>query len=77
VYSRGNAEFAVAQMRRDGIVANSAPGTLGAFDTGRLARLIGITQPIFAGQHKQIKPGLGPVDVATNAYIDPAIGLHQ
>jgi hypothetical protein len=77
VYSRGNAEFAVAQLRRDGIVANSAPGTLGAFDTGRLVRLIGITQPIFAGLHKQIKPGLGPVDVATNTYIDPSIGLPQ
>jgi hypothetical protein len=77
VYSRGNAEFAVAQMRRLGIVANSTGGTLGSFDTGRLVRLIGITQPIFAGLHKEIKQGLGPVDVATNAYIDPAIGLHQ
>jgi hypothetical protein len=42
-----------------------------------LARLIGITQPIFAGQRKPIKANLGPVDVATNAYINPSIGLHQ
>jgi hypothetical protein len=77
VYSKGNAEFAVAQMRRLGIVANSTGGTLGSFDTGRLARLIGITQPIFAGQRKPIKANLGPVDVATNAYINPSIGLHQ
>jgi hypothetical protein len=77
VYSKGNAEFAVQQMRRLGIVANGTDPTLGNFDTGRLARLLAITQPIFAGQHKQIRQGLGPVDVATNAYLDPSIGLHQ
>jgi hypothetical protein len=76
VYSRGNAEFAVAQMRSLGIVANGTDRTLGNFDTGRLDRLIAITQPIFAGQRKPIRQGLGPVDVATNAYIDPAIGLR-
>jgi len=76
VYTKGNAEFAVAQMRSLGIVDNGGDPTLGNFDTGRIARLIAITQPIFAGQHKQIKPGLGPVDVATNAYIDSSIGLR-
>jgi hypothetical protein len=76
VYSKGNAEFAVAQMRQLGIVANGADSTLGNFDTGRLDRLIKIVTPIYAGQHKPIRPGLGPVDVATNAYIDPAIGLR-
>ena len=77
VYSKGNAEFAVQQMRQLGIVANGGDGTLGNFDTGRLDRLIAITGPIFAGHKKPIKPGLGPVDVATNAYIDPSIGLGQ
>jgi hypothetical protein len=76
VYTRGNAEFAVAQMRSLGIVANGTDRTLGNFDTGRLDRLIAITQPIFAGQRKPIRPGLGPVDVATNAYIDDSIGLR-
>jgi hypothetical protein len=76
VYSKGNAQFAVAQMRSLGIVANGTDRTLGNFDTGRLDRLIAITQPIFAGQRKPIKQGLGPVDVATNAYIDPSIGLR-
>jgi len=77
VYSKGNAEFAVRQMRTLGIVANGGDTTLGNFDTGRLTRLLAITQPIFAGQRKQIRQGLGPVDVATNAYINPSIGLHQ
>jgi hypothetical protein len=76
VYSKGNAEFAVQQMRQLGIVANGGDPTLGNFDTGRLDRLIQIVTPIFAGQRKPIRPGLGPVDVATNAYTDPAIGLR-
>jgi hypothetical protein len=75
VYTRGNAEFAVAQMSSLGIVANGGDHTLGNFDTGRLDRLIAITQPIFAGQRKPIRQGLGPAQVATNAYIDPAINL--
>lgn len=77
VYSKGNAEFAVRQMRQLGIVANGGAQTLGNFDTGRLDRLLHIVGPILAGQRKPIKQGLGPVDVATNAYIDSSIGLHQ
>jgi hypothetical protein len=77
VYSRGNALFAVRQMRALGIVANGGDQTLGNFDTGRLERLLQIVRPIFAGQRKPLPAGLGPAQVATNAYIDPAIGLHQ
>ncbi len=77
VYSTGNAEFAVQQMRSLGIASNGGDTTLGNFDTGRLDRLLHIVGPIFAGQRKPIPADLGPVDVATNAYIDPSIGLHQ
>ncbi len=77
VYSAANAEFAVQQMRKLGIVANGGDTTLGNFDTGRLDRLLHIVAPIFAGQRKPIPTDLGPVDVGTNAYIDPSIGLHQ
>jgi hypothetical protein len=76
VYSKGNAEFAVAQMRRLGIVANGRDATLGNFDPERLQRLIGIVGPIFAGQRKPIKAGLTPEQVGTNQFIDPAIGLR-
>jgi hypothetical protein len=75
VYSKGNAEFAVAQMRRLGIVANGRDTTLGNFDPARLQRLIGIVGPISAGQRKPIKAGLTPEQVATNQYIDATIGL--
>ncbi len=76
IYTKGNAEFAVTQMRRLGIVANGPDRTLGNFDTRRLQRLIDIARPIFAGQRKPIKPGLTPAQVGTNQFIDPAIGLR-
>ena len=76
VYSQGNAEFAVQQMRQLGIVANGRDTTLGNFDPARLQRLIDIVGPISAGQRKPIKPNLTPADVGTNQFIDPAIGLR-
>src|SRR6266540_765421 len=76
VYSKGNAEFAVQQMRQLGIVANGPDATLGNFDPARLPRLIAIVGPISAGQRKPIKPNLTPADVGTNQFIDPAIGLR-
>jgi hypothetical protein len=76
VYSKGNAEFAVQQMRQLGIVANGRDTTLGNFDPARLQRLIDIVGPISAGQRKPIKPNLTPADVGTNQFIDPAIGLR-
>ena len=76
VYSTGNANFAVEQMRRLGIAANGNDATLGNFDMARLARLIGIVAPIFTGQRKPIKPGLTPTGVATNEFINPSISLR-
>jgi hypothetical protein len=74
-YDRPLAEDAVRTMLEQAIVGNGSSPTLGDFDTGRIAKLIGILEPIFKGQKKPIKSGLGPVDVMTNAYIDTSIGL--
>jgi hypothetical protein len=76
VYSRGNAQFAVRQLRQLGIVANGPDATLGNFDPKRLQRLIGIVGPIFATQRKPIRAGLTPEQVGTNQFIDPTIGLR-
>jgi hypothetical protein len=76
VYTKGNAEFAVAQMRQLGIVGNGTDATLGNFDSQRLERLIAIVGPIFAGQRKTLKPHLTTPDVATNEFIDPSISLR-
>jgi hypothetical protein len=74
-YDRPLAEYAVKTMLEQGIVSNGSNPTLGDFDTGRLAKLIGILEPIFKGQKKPIKDGVGPVDVVSNSYIDASIGL--
>jgi hypothetical protein len=76
VYSRGNAEFSVQQMKSLQIVGNGADQTLGNFDEARVQRMIGITGPIFAAQKKPVKSGLKPSDVVTNEFIDPTIGLQ-
>jgi hypothetical protein len=74
-YDRPLAEYAVRTMLEQGIVSNGSNQTLGDFDTGRIAKLIGILTPIFNGQNKPIKDGLGAVDVVTNSYIDVSVGL--
>ncbi len=74
-YDQPLAEYAVRTMLEQAIVGNGSSPTLGDFDTGRIAKLIGILEPIFKGQNKPIKSGLGPVDVMTNAYIDAGISL--
>ena len=74
-YTRPLADYSVTTMRRLGIVDNGKDRTLGNFDDTRLQRMIDILTPIFAGQHKPIRPGLGPADLVTNDYLDPGIGL--
>ena len=74
-YDRNLAQYAVKTMREQAIVGNGGNPSLGDFNTGRIAKLIDILAPIFKGQNKPVKDGLGPVDVVTNAYIDPGIGL--
>jgi hypothetical protein len=74
-YDRPLARYAVKTMREQAIVGNGGDRTLGDFNTGRIAKLIGILAPISKGQNKPIKDGLGPVDVVTNAYIDASVGL--
>jgi hypothetical protein len=76
VYSRGNAHFAVRQLRQLGIVANGPDATLGNFNSARLQRLIDIVGPIFATQRKPINAGLAPGKVGTNQFTDPAVGLR-
>jgi len=65
-------------MRDEDLVTNGKDGTIGEFDlrpAGRVQKLINIDLPIFTGQHKTLKPGLAVADIATNDFIDPAIGL--
>jgi hypothetical protein len=76
VYSRGNAEFSVQQMKQRGIVANGKDQTLGNFDEARVQHIIDITAPIFAAQKIQTKKDLKPGDLVTNEFVDANIGLQ-
>ncbi len=77
VYSRGNAQFGVEQMRRLGIVGNGKDNTLGNFDIARIQRLIGIVSPIFIAQKKTIKAPLTPADIVTNEFVNTSIALKS
>jgi hypothetical protein len=74
-YSPENARFAVDQMLELEIVSNAENDTLGDFDTDRVAEVIGIVSPIYTAQRREVRADLTVADIATNEYIDPAIGL--
>jgi hypothetical protein len=75
-YSSQRAEYAVGAMKQHGILGNGGNGTVGDFDADRVQKIIDITRPIFAAQHKPIRDNLKPTDLYTNEFIDPAIGLQ-
>jgi hypothetical protein len=75
VYTQGTADYAVATMKKLGIVGDAPDGTLGAFTDARVQQLIGILTPIYAKQGKQTLPGLKPSDIVTNQFIDASISL--
>jgi hypothetical protein len=71
---------AVDVMRDDDLVTNGRTPMIGDFDTtagGRVDRLLRIDVPIFTGQHKELRPGLVPTDIATNEFLDPTIALPR
>jgi hypothetical protein len=73
--SAARSEQAVTVMRADGLVTDGRTRMIGDFDPSRLRRLLAIDVPIFAGQHKPLKSGLRPEDIATNEFLDPSISL--
>jgi hypothetical protein len=77
VYTQGTADYAVATMKKLGIVGNAPDGTLGAFTDSRVQQLIGILVPIYNKQGKQTLTGLKPSDIVTNEFIDPSISLKS
>jgi len=74
-YSRANAEYGTRTLVEQGLAGNGSDRTLGNFDPARLQRLIDIVTPILKTQGKQPRSGLRPADIATDKFIDPAIGM--
>ncbi len=74
-YSQGAADFGVATMKADGLVANGSDGTMGSFDIDRVNALIELAVPIYEAQGASPKDGVTADDIVTNQFIDPSISL--
>jgi hypothetical protein len=76
-YTQGTGDYAVATMKKLGIIGDAPDGTLGDFTTARVQQLIGILEPIYGKEGKQTLTGLKPSDIVTNQFIDPSISLKS
>ena len=74
-YSPARAAYAVSTMKANKIVGNGSNGTIGDFDPARVTELLDIVRPIFAKSRQPLPAGLDADDVATNAYVEPSLGL--
>ncbi len=74
-YTQGAADYGVATMKSDGLVANGPDGTIGNFDLDRVSKLIDLAVPIYTTQGASPKDGVTPDDIVTNQFIDESIGL--
>lgn len=74
--SEGGNKYAVAQMKKLGVVANGPNETLGDFDMERTQKVVDLLNPIF--EEKSVRtwdPEVTAEDIVTNEFIDQSIGL--
>jgi len=76
-YTLARADYAAAEMKKLAIVSNGSNTTIGDFDMARVQKVIDIVGPVFARAGRPIAGGLRPDQVATDEFIDPAIGLPR
>jgi hypothetical protein len=57
------------------LIDNGDDDTVGDVGGGRMQLLFDIAIPVFEELGYEVRPGLRPSDIATNAFIDPSIGL--
>ena len=74
-YTQGAADYGVATMQADGLVANGPDSTVGNFDLDRVNALIALAVPIYTAQGATPKDGVTADDIVTNQFIDTSIGL--
>jgi len=74
-YSLEQARWGVQVMRQDGLVGNGGNRSLGDFDLGRLQRMLTVLLPVYATEHKPLRHPPTPAQLATDEFLDPAIGL--
>ncbi|MBB1032193.1 ABC transporter substrate-binding protein [Dietzia sp. SLG310A2-38A2] len=76
VYSAELADFAVEAMLDREIVGNGPDSTVGNFDEERLAEIVGMVTGIYEAADVAIAEDVAPETIATNRFIDPAIGMN-
>jgi hypothetical protein len=74
-YSQGAADYGVATIKKDGLVANGTDGVMGSFDESRVSDLIAKAIPVYTAKGTAPKAGLKPSDIVTNQFIDKSIHL--
>ena len=74
-YDQGAADYGLATIKADGLVANGSDGTMGSFDLDRVNGLIELATPIYTGLGNPPKDGLTAEDIVTNKFLDPSIKL--
>jgi hypothetical protein len=74
-YSLEQARWGVQVMRDDGLVSNGSNRTLGDFDPARLTRMLKVLLPVYTTEHRPVLHPPGPTELATNEFLDPAVGL--
>jgi hypothetical protein len=74
-YSAGAADFGVATIKKDGLVANGTDGVMGSFDDARVTDLIAKATPIYEKNGAKPKAGLTPKDIVTSEFLDKSIHL--
>jgi hypothetical protein len=75
VYTAAQAQASVEAQLKDGLVANSADGTLGSFDFARADKFFTVATKTYASEGTKTKEGLTSADLMTNEFIDPSIKL--
>lgn len=75
IYPREEADNSVVQQRELGLAVNAPDGTFGAFDLGRVDEVLSLVTPILSAGGVALADGLTADDLATNAFLDPAVAL--
>jgi len=74
-YTQGAADYGVATIKADGLVANGTDGVMGSFDMARVNDLIAKAIPVYTAQDSPPKEGLKAEDIVTNEFLDTSIHL--
>lgn len=76
VYSEGVAEYGANQLKEQGFMGAEPGLAVGQFDTARIRTTIDTFVPILQQSGASPRSDLSPDDIATNRFIDTAIGAE-